>query len=610
MEPDVLAEPYPLEDKWRVLRDRMGAAEEPSPTGVDREVYLDAAERIVRPLAAWQDEHGIIRDPYSEERYYYDSRQGQKVLVFAQTRYIGALGHLIAAGRCEDLIESCIVAYEERLENLDIADQAPEFWVKEMMYAHRALKDRVETSRLRQWEAVWARHDPWTSYKSAVGGIHGANFPVFALTGEFFKIREGVGGDRDFIDQAIAYLAGDFTPRGMYRDPNDPITYSLVVKQQLDLIRHYGYDGSHSDWVAEACRRGGLTSLLFQSTTGVMPFGGRSNQFHLMEGHFACLCETRARLCRDVGDPLMAGAYKRAARLALQSALPWILDMEPFRHTKQGFDPSTEHGVDSGGPYSVYGSLAASLFATSYHLADEGIEERLTPAEIGGFAFDLWPAFHKVFASCGDYHLEVDTRADPHKDATGLGRIHKLGVRPETGLSAPLSAQAEYSFGVAKPLRSLAIGPAWRDAEGGEVRLAELASEIEEVGVGVSRETPDAVAFEVTYRGELGGCREIVESYEMTSAGVSYAVRLDPVPGEWWILVPAIVTDGEANATFEAHDDGLEVTYRGATYRIRTTGPAKVSEEAPVANRNALYRTLRIRGGEIRLELSGGATGS
>ena len=311
------------------------------------------------------------------------------------------------------------------------------------------------------------------------------------------------------------------------------------------------------------------------------------------------------------GDPVMAGACKRAARRALQSTLPWIVEMEPFRYTKQGFDPSLEHGVDSGGPYSVYGSLAASLFATAYHLADEDIEERATPAELGGYAFSLWPAFHKVFAACGRYHVEVDTRADPHKDATGLGRVHKAGVPPEAGLSAPLSASAEYSFGARKPLSSLAIGPAWRDVEGCEHRLAELDSEIEDVVVGVSRETPDAVAFEITYRGELGGCREIVESYEMTSAGVSYAVRLEPEPGERWILVPVIDSDGEESGALVQDAEDVEVRYREAVYRIRTVGGGggKVGDEESAANRNALYRTLRISGDEIWLELSGEAAG-
>ena len=133
------------------------------------------------------------------------------------------------------------------------------------------------------------------SYRCALGGhIAGNNVAVFALAGEYLKQRHDLGGDASLMEQALAYLAGDFTPWGMYRDPHDPMTYDLAVKQQLDLIRHLGYAGPHLAWIDDICQRGAITSLLTQSSAGQMPFGGRSNQFHLMEAHFACLCETQA----------------------------------------------------------------------------------------------------------------------------------------------------------------------------------------------------------------------------------------------------------------------------------------------------------------------------
>ncbi len=598
-------EPYPLKGTWARLREDIERAPIPRPTGVTRETCLDAAERIVRALATWQDENGIILDPFSQDEYYTTNRQGQRVLVHAQTRFIGALGQLISTGRCEDLIDGCAKAYEERLAHLDQVQYFPEFWIKELMYAHRALKDRMDPERVRRWEAIWRGHNPRASYGSVKGGIHHHNFVAFLLTAEFFKGSLKLGGDRELIEGAIEYLSRDFTPYGMYRDPNDPMTYDLVVKQQLDLVRHYGYDGGHLDWISE---RGALTSLLCQSVTGQMPFGGRSNQFHFVEGHFACLCETQAAYHRQAGDLLTAGIFKRAGRRAVQMCLPWIIDMNPFRHTKQGFHPSLGHGVDSAGPYSVYGALAASLFATAYHLADEEIEERITPAEVGGYVFNLWPAFHKVFATCGGYHVEIDTRADHKKDATGLGRIHREGVRPETALSASLSASAEYSFGVNRPSRDLAVGPAWKDAAGKEHRLADFEAEISDVTLKVLKETTDEVAFEVTYRGEMGGCGEIVESYSLTSEGLVYSVRLDPRPPKQSILVPVISFDGQEEASVSEGSSGVEVTYRGAAYRIRLEPERewRFTGDPPAANRNALYRTLEVRGNEVWLELGPG----
>jgi hypothetical protein len=432
------------------------------------------------------------------------------------------------------------------------------------------------------------------------------NFVVFALAGEFFKGLNGFDGYTELIDDLMETQRKHFTLYGLYRDPNDPITYDLVVRQQLDLIRSYGYSGRNMDWLKEVSRRGALTALLYQSSTGQAPFGGRSNQFHFVEAHFACMCESQARFYKEAGDMVMAEVFKRAGRRAVALTLPWIMDMEPFHHMKQGFHPSLEHGVDSGGFYSIYGILMASLCGTAYHLADESIGERITPAEHGGYVFELWPAHHKVFATCGGYHAEIDTRADLQKDSTGLGRIHRRGVWPETALSASIASGASYTFGVERPLKNLALGPAWRDADGKEHRLADFGSEIEDVTLSISKETQEAVFFAVRYSGKMGGCREIVESYRITSGGIDYSVRLDPQPPEQSILVPVILSDGEKEAAISEADTGLEVTYRGAEYRIRIRvgKECKITDDPPSGNRNAFYRTLEIRDNRASLELT------
>ena len=151
------------------------------------------------------------------------------MLIHARMRLAGALGHLIAAGRCTDLVELCIQVYEERLDHLDQVEHAPEFWVKELLYAHRALRDKAAPARVARWEARWRAHDPRRSYLALAGGLHHHSFAVFALTGEFSKQQLGLGGDPDLVEEAIGYLAQDCTPFAMYRDPHDPMTCDLVV---------------------------------------------------------------------------------------------------------------------------------------------------------------------------------------------------------------------------------------------------------------------------------------------------------------------------------------------------------------------------------------------
>ncbi len=589
---------YPLEAKWELIRSRIEGSSKPAPTGINREKYLDIAEHIVRAAVPWQDTDGTVIDPYYK-----------KEANTCTARFTGAVGQLIKAGRCLDLIDVCVRSFEKCMLLLDKEVQsAPEFWTKELMYAYEALRGKINPALQIRWEETWRTHDPRACYKCIVEKqTH--NFLVFAAAGEFFKDLLNLNGDMELVDEAVGRLLEDFTQYGMYRDPNDPITYDLVTKQQLDLICHYGYSGQHIERVRETVRCGALTSLLYQSITGQMPFGGRSNQFHLMEAHFACLCESQAAACNKKGDRLLAGVFKRAAHRAVKIIEPWIMQMEPFRHTKHGFDPATMHGTDSGGYYSVYGLLAASLLGTAYHLADENIGEVTTPAEAGGYVFDLWPPFHKVFAACAGYHLEIDSRADHNKDSTGLGRIHHEGVWPETALSGSITAAIEYNVqGLGRPEKNLAFGPAWKDKVSKKTRLADFETEIEEVSLYIRRETDINLDFDVVYRGDLGGCKAITERYRISREGINYEIILDNASLTPTILIPLIKTDGMEESEIEVLEHGFLVRYRETEYRVISPCPAKavILPDKPAANRNALYLTGMIETNRVDITLRTG----
>lgn len=574
-----------LHDKFAVqsfFEDRCAPA--PAATGVNRNFYLDLAEHIVLSALPWQREDGRIIDPTVG-----------KEPATATARFVGALGGLIGAGRCQDLIEVCAKSMDHCCQALATGmcdgqpTESPDFYTKELVYAYRALRGRVPAERHRQWARWLAEFDPWQTYWSArERATH--NWPIYVITGEFLKQVEGLVDARAFIQDLLCDQKPNFTELGMYRDPNDPITYDLTVRQQLGLMLFYGYDGKHRAWIDEVLRKGGVMTLLFQSVTGQAPFGGRSNQFHIQEGMIACICETEARRYVGAGQSAIAGAFKRAARRAAISTRRWILEMMPFRATKNGFDPALRHGTDSG-EYSSYGLLAASLFATAWHLADESIQEYLTPAEFGGFAFHLWPAFHKIFATCGGYHLEIDTKAQLEKDATGLGRLHKLGAPPELALSMPISGRPTYSLCTQYPQYHLTIGPGWRDRAGHEWRLAQFSSEIEEVRLEVIQETTERVEFRVIYQGDLGGVRRIVEHYALESGGIYYRVELSPTPPRYWLSVPLLESDGRTPAPLKSSDKSLGVSYLDYDYLVTPgEGIASVMPGPSLANRNGIYR--------------------
>lgn len=571
--------PHPLEGPWQRLRREIEDAPPADRTGLSAGAYLDVAERIVRAAALWQDPMGVVVDPYQE----CEAATGT-------ARFVGALGQLVAAGRCGDLVDVLVRSYENALGTIKQPRTAPEFAVKELLLAHAALRDKVAPERLRKWEAFWRGYNARASYHVTFSqGDH--NFNTFGLVGEFLRIRAGLGGDMDFVNRLLERELGHVDEYGMYHDPGCPMTYHVVVVQQLGMLLMAGYDGPHAAPVREAVRRGGLSSLLMQSCVGQAPFGGRSNQYHHMEAQSAALFEVCARLARDDGNVVLAGAFKGAARRGIALVRPWIFDMEPFRHLKQGFHPKLDHGTDSGGLYSVYGILTASLCGIAHGYADETIPERVTPARVGGYVFSVAPDFAKVFAACGGWSLQIDTRADLGRDATGLGRVQKIGLRPEGILSGSISGRPAYTSAFDLPQRNVAIGPEWDAADGSIHRLADFSEQLDDAELVIHHADGPRVAFDVVYRGDLAGVSQIRERYELTSGGLIYSAELDPAPPRVRYTVPVIETDGNASSTADRAESSLTVAYRGGTFAIEIEGGTVCLTDERNANRNGVYRT-------------------
>ncbi|MBM4080024.1 MAG: hypothetical protein FJ278_10015, partial [Planctomycetes bacterium] len=475
--PRDLDRPFPLKDQVETILAccRDAPCE---PTGITRELYLDLAERIARGVAKFQ-ESAQLEAPtcWGPSRTSSGLRSAGEIVDpveglpsyqrLVTGRFAGAVGMLLEAGRAKDLAAKGVKAMTLAIEALSQTGKpnpivCAEFFPREVVSGLAGYAPYVGEETVRRWRVVLA-FDPESGYHDTLAhkpleAIF--NWNSFGLVSEQLKTLHGIGGDAGFIERYLPRHRTLFDANGMYRDPNCPMTYDAVVRQNFSVMLHAGYNGSHRAWMEEALRRGALAALLFQSPTGEAPFGGRSNQFHLVEATHAGCWEFQARqaargriphmrMCgiprfqpprtAAEGDCALAGVFKRAARRAAMSTRRWILEADPFRHQKSFFAPGT-HGVDSGGNYTMYGITAAALFCHAYRLADESIGECATPAEVGGFVVESSPDFHKVFATCAGAHIEIDTRADLAKDATGIGRFHyeSLRARPAEGTSAEL----------------------------------------------------------------------------------------------------------------------------------------------------------------------------
>lgn len=582
---------YPLENKTRKLIKAAKRAPEVAPCA-DRALYLDIAERIVRQAVEWLDAEGRVIDPKKGE-----------VWVHTSPRFAASAAPLIHAGRCLDLLEPCT-------RNLDTAIRdfaagrgtAHDFWLRDLALAMGCIGDRVDPGTLAEWRSLLASYDPYDLYADVLTKKKPEelfNWNMYAITGEQMRQRLGIGDSRHFIEEHLDVQQARFTPYGMYRDPNCPITYDLSVRQNLVLLLGHGYIGPNRAFLEEMARRGALTQLLFQSTTGEMPFGGRSNQFHHTEGMFCCVAEFEASRYARAGDALRAGVFKRAAHRAAAAVRRWVIDADPFRHTKNLYPQESLHGCDPYGWISGYALLASNLFALAALLADDTIEERPAPCDTGGYCLPILDDFHRVFASCGPLQVQIDTCGQSGYDATGLGRVHHRDHPSELGLSLGIVPRPHYT--VTEPAfdRAVAIGPCWDNAAGARESLA--ASQPAHATVRVEKEVSSLVAFGIEY--DIG--RPVTERYELRPGSLVITMRVEGSLAR--CTVPLLLTNGAQSTSIASEDAAVCVTLGSSRFVAEALVPgtrlSRLNVRAP--NRNGVYdiAVFECEGPEIAVRL-------
>lgn len=568
----------------------------------DRGVYLDTATRLVEQCSAYQRADGMLRDPWAGTA----GREGEPgspawmvLHSYAGTaRYVGAIARLVLAGRCGDLIESGMRAMDAsaRLlwEGREQNRPAAEFEAIELVDGLRAFERFAGPGRALQWRHWLSDLDPERCYGDVFSQRpEPRNANTFALASEQARIAARLTASADFLDRYLDYQRQWFVASGMYREVGEPMVYDLTVRKNLVLMRSKGYVGGHALWMEEMLERGGLVSLFTQSATGQAPFGGRSSQYLFVEATLACVFEYEARRYAARGELTKAGAFVRGARLALESAVPWLA-LEPPRHIRNAFPPEAAHGTDSYGLYTVYAPLAATLFAQAWHLADAAIPEGTCPAETGEAVFSLDPVFHKVFASRDGWSLEIDTVADPDYDATGIGLLLRRGLPVPLALCAPLPAKPKYASAVVPSGLPAAIGPCWKGADGLWRSLASCGAR-EVLGWDVSAERR-AAGLDVKLVWNLAppGARSVHLCVSLEDARVR--VRATVSGGDVSAVafqVPVMESDGGSTASIVARDGVVECLIRGARLRASCAGAEQGWEPGRGVNRNGVYRVAR-----------------
>ncbi len=567
---------------------------------VSEALYLDLAERIVRTALAWQDyESGRIIDPFV-----------RRETPTATARYVGAMGALMLQGRCHDLACSCAKALDAVLDDLEsCATNHGEFLVKESLFAFMALEKKAAPERRRRWGKVFTSCDPERAYAKSRTNTPDAerrqNFVTFALAGEAMKRHLHLADNETFFRSYLEEQLERFDELGMYRDPGAPMVYDITARMNLELAAFY------ADWPLPCLeklhgklRSGAMCALLYQSPSGEMPFGGRSNQQNFVEPSFALICEAEARRFKAEGDVPMAGVLRRAAARAVHSVTPYLTS-EPIHFNKNRFPPETQHGRQlSYGYYGAYTLLISSQLAAAGLLADRTIPfAATTPAESGTFLWTTTDAFHKVFASVQGSHLELELCCEGDHDAVGWGRWHVAGAPPELPLSTPVPARQTF-VSVVPASGSLTFGPGTA-AEGFASDLA--------LKPGECRPTCTAVT---------GDTVEFVIDWPFPAGAVSEKIRLTPAAAEVEAVnhggsdvryrVPLLLTDGESKSVIREMETGFELLYKGWIFAVSGESAARSRENRTAANRNGLYAPAHFASdaGVIKLRLAVKKSGS
>lgn len=551
--------------------------------------YLHLAENIVRQAVSWQNEEGRIIDPY-------EKRETNTLTA----RFVGALGLLILKGRCLDLIEPCTRALTPALEDLF----HKKFWwvefiTKEACMAYMALKDKVQTKQAAYWNHLLNDYDPELVYSyTFTNNPHHLknNVCTFGIAGEAIKKKLGGADNCDFINRYIEQQLTLFDKNGMYNDPHSPMTYDMVARMNLSLALWAGYMDQYYEKLSEILKLGALSQLLYQSPVGECPFGGRSNQQNFNEVTFALICEFEASRWAEQGDPAMAGSYKRAAALAINS-IEKYLQTTPIFFTKNLFPPETQHGRQADyGFYGAYSLLIASQLGFAAILADDNIKETKCPAECGGYVFITEKSFHKVFATCAEYHIEIDTNADFKYDATGLGRVHRIGFPAELALSIPINAKPDYLTVIPPAGSNFSISPGWNN-----VWLSNLSGEKLHSACKVFEESRDRVCFSIDYTYDS---YTISEKYDISSNGIEIlATQHEGHPLSF--RIPLLKTNGADETIIKMLDDGFLVLLDNFAYRVSClTANTKISiENIDAPNRNGIYKIGCFTGDKNQMHL-------
>ena len=549
-----------------------------------KELYLDIMEKA---LSAYSTQR--IREYIDQVR-----EKGLKEHGFP--RLASNIGILIAYGRRTDLMDTFLEIMDLCCEEMPKRRAANEFSIREVCCCLMLLEEKqtVSTQHLAKWKQQLTDFDPWHFYNRLddYSGRFITNWTLFAVVSDYMRgVYCGID-TTEFVEKQLPSQLRNLDEMGMYQDDNlggsgNPIVYDLMPRLLFAFLLRAGYRGTYRAQIEEMLDKTARLTLQMQSVTGELPFGGRSNQFLINDAMFASYFELEAARFMEKGDAETAGEMKAAALLAAKNTLRYLA-VDPISHIKNRYDIATKIGCEDYGYFNKYMITLASNIYIGFLFGDDSIEPTTAPAQRGGYVARTGESFHKTFLTAGGYHVELDTNADFHYDAKGVGRVHKAGCHTALCLAMPFPDHPNYLLEGENPT-AMSICPFIRQADA----LLVGAEKYAQYDFLECKETEHSAyaAFSVQMQD-----RSVIQGCTVSEKGVTVTQT-----GGDGLMLPVFAFDGEKETEISIEKDSITVRYGGEYCRYRFLGEAR--EQGTFYNRNGRYRVFAVTTQEISIEM-------
>ena len=540
-----------------------------------KQTYIDLMETA---LSAYSYEH--------IERYF-ESVKKDGLTEHGFARLVSNIGILIAHGRCSSLKKIFLEMMEFCCKTIPTVKAANDFSVREIISCICELEkaDVPEALHCARWKGYLASIDPYTCYNviARTPSDKVKNWALFTAVSEFFRQEAGLCNSQEFIDVQLASQLQWLDENGMYMDGREethhPILYDLVPRGLFSLLLDHGYRGEHYQAIDACLKKSALHTLEMQSPNGEVAFGGRSNQFIHNEPWMMAIFEYEAKRYAREGNMALAMRFKSAIDRAMRVTKEW-LSKRPIYHVKNRFPTESKFGCEEYAYFDKYMITVASKLHAAYQLCDDSVPTCLEEDRVP----TVWATskhFHKLFLKAEGYGLEFDLDADPHYDASGLGRLHRVGAPSAICLSTPCPAEPSYKVDVAQPY-ALSLCPAVLEGENW-ISAADAGAQYEILD---TYQGSDHAAVTLCTRFDDG--KQVTSRYRVDRNGVTIDVWGE---GKTAFLLPVFHFDGEAYTRVEQEGQSVRVYYDGWCCCYEVFGDL-ISENRLFANRNGHYQTF------------------